>query len=91
MEISEHDIKMFYTLFSHYNKLSPNIAVVGSIEKVQRQYKEIIEKCNKNHIPVIVNKDKLIIRIITEDGIECNYIRVKEIDDLKSMTFRKFI
>lgn len=91
MEITEHDIKMFYTLLTRYDKTSPNIGVVGSYEKCSRQLKEIINIYTKEHIPVKINKDEGIYRVITKDGIETTYIRIRDINDLRGRTFRKFI
>lgn len=91
MEITEHDIRMFYTLLVRYDKTSSNIGVVGPYEKCNRQLKEIAAICKKEHLPMKVNTESGIYRIITPDGIETTYIRIKNINDLKGRTFRKFI
>ena len=91
MEITENDIRMFYTLLSRYDKASPNIGIVGSYKKCNRQLEDILELCKREKLPIKINKEAGIYRILTNEGLETTYIRIKTIDDLKGRTFRKFI
>lgn len=88
--LTERDAKVFYQLLYRYNKVSPNIAILGDSRRFREKISNLTKYCKKNNIPIKLNINKTKLTVMYEDQI-VNYIHIEKIDDLTGYYFRKFI
>lgn len=88
--LTEEDAIKFYEMLNRYNKLSPNIAVLGSYKRFKSVITKLKLKCKLNRVPVKLNQDKTKLSIMYNDEV-INYIHVELFQDMTGLCFRKFI
>lgn len=90
MELNKDDIIKFYTLYSHYDVVSPNIGVIGD----NKRFKQVVNaKCKllkKENKDIFTNMNNTKCTIIIDD-IEQTYIQIQTTEDLQNRKFSKFI
>jgi len=90
MRLTKQDLINFYDLINHYNKSSPNVAVVGTEKEFKKKMKAILKSIKKYDCIIFSNtfRPKYTIFI---NNIEYSYIHIEKTDDMKGLYFRKFI
>lgn len=89
--LNENDAKSFYTLLARYNKLSPNIAILGDTKRFKEYSQKLIKYCKKNNLRLKINNTRDKITIIFNDEQILNYIQIDTIDKMIGYYFRKYI
>ena len=87
MELQEEDVIKFYELLSRYDKLSPNIGIIGNRKKFERIVKQQLKSINYD----AVYSDGKRKYTFLKDEIEYTYIHIRDTIDLRGYKFRKFI
>lgn len=88
MIFEEEDVIKFYELLKHYNKISPNIAIIGSKKKFNNYVKETLKNIDYD----VVYKNEIGTKYtILKGDMEYTFIHVRDTIDLKGNYFRKFI
>ena len=90
-EINSEEFIKFRMLFSHYNKINNNIAIVGDDKKYNDYIKIILRKYKhkKQNEDFKIIQGKNTLRIF-DDSEEINYIHIKTIYDLDGLYFNRF-
>ena len=88
MRLYKDDLIKFHELLEHYNKISPNIAVIGDKKTFKKVVKEVLQRLNFNVL--VVNKAETKYTILIDD-IEISYVHVETLEDLEGLYFSRYV